>query len=175
MNKSLDKRQTPYPKYVLHKRVKFLTLNEQESKNHLIKTRVTSLNENQYEAITFLINNKDELNSWEKTKLKDLYKSLNANKLRYDLRSKTVSIGKIKIKLDDILIIDKSEKCTLNISKHLKYKIIRENKYWYNYGGEFYDYFGTGLQEVSAAWKTILQIISCDDYCLIFKVSKKLL
>lgn len=175
MNKSLDKRQIPYPKNIAHKRVKVLTLKEQKVKNRIFKTRITSLNEAQYEAITYLINKKDKLDSWEKNKLKDLYKNLNANKLRYDLRSKTISIGKTKIKISDIILYDKSDKCTLNISKNMKYKIIRENKYWYNYGGEFYDYYGVGLQEVSAAWKTILQIISCDSYFIIFKSNKKLL
>ena len=175
MNKSLDKRQIPYPKNIIHKRVKFLTLNENKIRNRITKTRITSLNETQYEAILFLIQKKDKLNSWEKPKLKDLYKSLNTNKLRYDLRGQTLIIGKTRIKLADILLIDKSDKCTISISKHMKSKIIGENKYWYNYGGEFYDYFGTGLQEVGAAWKTILQIISCDDYYLIFKNSKKLL
>ena len=91
--------------------------------------------------------------------IKDLYKSLNNNKLRYNLRTKAITIRNLEIKLSNIALLSPVDKCINDISKHFKYTIIRGNKYWYNYGGNFYDYYGVGLQEVNAAWKTILQVI----------------
>ena len=151
MKTHLDRRQIPYPANIIHKRFRVLTLNKED----YIKTKITSLTEEQLQGIEYIINIKDKLNSWEESKLKNLHKNLNNNNLRYNLKSKTIIIGRLKIKLDNIILLGKSGKCTLEISKYIKYKIIRENKYWYNYGGNFYDYYGVGLQEVNAAWTTI--------------------
>ena len=169
MNKSLDSREMPYPAHVLLKRVRGLTLNDSD----FTRTRITSLTKEQFEGISYVRSKKDKLDSWEKDKLKDLYKSLNNYKLRYNLRTKAITIRNLEIKLSNIALLSPVDKCNNDISKHFKYTIIRGNKYWYNYGGNFYDYYGVGLQEVNAAWKTILQVISCDTHFIIFKTNRR--
>lgn len=176
-------RQIPYPTKVYHLKTAVLILSETFTSKFLKSkrptvykntTRIRSLTKAQHKLVMYVGKHRNDIPSWEAGTKVMLANELLRSGMRYNVKHKTIHVEGIKIRLDQINLIGLSKNISSSKTRYIKRRTNGAGVlYYYNYGGEHFDYYGTGLQEAQAAWKTILQVISCDSHFVIFTTVKK--
>lgn len=161
-----------YPPSVYYKRKKILTLKEQTTEESITTQKITAISKKQYEAVMWLGSKRAKIPTWDAEKIQALDEKLATLHVKYNQQTNTVTVKNIDIKMSNILLIGDVMPSKDQRSRYFKSKTIREIKYWYHYGRDWYDYYGCGRNEFKSAWEIIKEIINAEEYYLIYQTVK---
>tara|TARA_R110000824_G_scaffold189012_1_gene370417 strand:- start:16720 stop:17388 length:669 start_codon:yes stop_codon:yes gene_type:complete len=171
----------PYPPHVHHLRTDILTLSEgviiddkpKQSIVYSYITKIRSLTKEQYRIIMYIGNHRNVIANWSKEVKEELGLKLLGNGLKYDVKKQTMYIKGIKLKLSDIELIGIAKDISPKKRKYIPEQTNGHGEtFYYSYGAQHFDYYGTGIREAKVAWRTILDVIMCDTHFVIYKTTK---
>jgi len=171
----------PYPDHVHHLRTDILTLSEgviidDKPKQPIVYsyiTKIRSLTNEQYRIIMYIGNHRNVIANWSKEVKEALGLKLIGNGLKYNVSNQTMYIKGIKLKLSDIELIGIAKDISPKKRKYIPEQTNGHGEtYYYSYGSQCFDYYGTGIREPKVAWRTILDVIMCDTHFVIYKTTK---
>jgi hypothetical protein len=144
-----------------------------DTKDHLeLKENVyiTAITKEQFEAIMYIGKNIKKIAELKDEERREILNEATERGVRVNISSKTFKVKGEKIHFTDVLLIGKEIPSSAQQERYFKSRVIRGIKYFYHYGRDWYDYYGTGIEEFPRGWDVVKSVVGINDYYLIYKI-----